>query len=273
MSTSLPDRTTGGAVTPDAKPVEMTANGLRLPVDWRTADGRVDGSTATPSTSDVELMVRLVEGDTDALAALYDRHAPAVFGLTRAILRDARLAEEATHDVFLGLWQRPDHFQASRGPFVGWLLRVSRNRAIDLLRRDREQPFAAAPATDDGVPTDPAARLVDPDPDPAEQAFALVQRDEVRRALAGLTADQQRLLGLAYFSGLTQREIALRVGRPLGTVKTQIRTAMQRLAEILVSADPAMMERKQKRTESRSSMVTEQAMQASAGDGEAPAER
>ncbi|MGH2562380.1 MAG: sigma-70 family RNA polymerase sigma factor [Thermomicrobiales bacterium] len=273
MSTSLPDRVGSGSILPDALPAEMTANGVRLPAGWRQADRHTGDAAIPASPTDVALMVRLAEGDADALSALYDRHAPAVFGLTRAILRDARIAEEATHDVFLGLWQRPEHYEPSRGPFVGWLLRVARNRAIDLLRRDREQPFAAAPSTDDGVAPDPAARLVDPDPDPAEQAFATVQREEVRRAIAGLTVEQQRLLGLAYFSGLTQREIALHVGRPLGTVKTQIRTAMQRLADILVTTDPALMERMQNRSGNRASKVSEQTITASTNDGEAPAER
>lgn len=231
---------------PDSEPAKMTANGVRLPIARIGPDGYAAGA-ADAAPTDVELMARLSTGDADALAALYDRHAAAVFGLTRAVLRDARLAEEATHDVFLGLWQRPEHYEPARGAFVGWLLRVSRNRAIDLLRRDREQPFAAAPPSDDGQAADPAGRLVDPDPDPAEQAILLVQREEVRNAIQELTADQQRLLGLAYFDGLTQREIAARVNRPLGTVKTQIRTAMQRLAGILVAADPSLQERERSR--------------------------
>jgi len=257
---------------PESKPVEVTANGVLLPRTRIEHDGRVDPGEADSGPTDVELMARMSAGESDALAALYDRHASAVFGLTRAILRDARLAEEATHDIFLGLWQRPQHYEPARGSFVGWLLRVSRNRAIDLLRRDREQPFASAPPTDDGQMTDPTARLVDPDPDPAEQAFRLVQREEVRSAIAELTPEQQRLLGLAYFEGLTQREIALQVNRPLGTVKTQIRTAMQRLARILVARNAVELEHDRDQTEVRGSSVKSQNVPAPRGDGETAAQ-
>lgn len=218
-----------------------------LPADGRDAVGEavgrpdpasLNGRRPVGEPSDVELTARLREGDPGALALLYDRHATAVHGLTRAILRDGRLAEEATHDVFLGLWQQPAAYDPMRGPFAGWLLRVARNRAIDLLRRHREQPFAAAVSAD-GTAVDPTALLVDPDPDPADQVAAALVRQDVRRALAHLTAEQRRLLELAYFGGMTQREIALHVNRPLGTVKTQIRVAMQRLAGILGSGDPA----------------------------------
>jgi len=178
-------------------------------------------------------MHRLRAGDGDALAALYDRHAPAVHGLARAVLRDDRLAEEVTHDVFLGLWHHPQAFDPARGSFPGWLLRVARNRSIDLLRRRREQPF---PATD---VTAGVAWLVDPDPDPADQVAASLVREDVRAALTHLAPDHRRLLELAYFAGLSQREIADRLNRPLGTVKSQIRAAMHRLAELLPDHAPS----------------------------------
>jgi RNA polymerase sigma-70 factor (ECF subfamily) len=157
--------------------------------------------------------------------------------LTRAILRDDRLAEEATHDVFLGVWQDPSSYQPARGVFAAWLLRVARNRAIDLLRRRREQPFAATVIAETGQALDPATWLVDPDPDPADQAASRLVGQDVRRALASLAPDHQRLLEMAYFHGMTQREIAAAVNRPLGTVKTQIRTAMQRMADLLTVDD------------------------------------
>jgi RNA polymerase sigma-70 factor (ECF subfamily) len=186
--------------------------------------------------TDVQLIHRLRAGDGDALAVLYDRYAATVTGLARSILRDSRLAEEATHDVFLSIWQNPHGYDASRGPFAGWLFRVARNRAIDLFRRRREQPFAATLANDEGETLDPTTFLVDDDPDPADQAVTALQREAVRRGLRELTADHQRLLELAYFNGMTQSEIATQLGRPLGTVKTQIRSAMKKLAEVLSDA-------------------------------------
>ncbi|GIW03502.1 MAG: DNA-directed RNA polymerase sigma-70 factor [Thermomicrobiales bacterium] len=182
--------------------------------------------------SDIELVAMVRERQPAALAALYDRYASSVHGLARAILRDPRLAEEVTHDVFLHLWQDPHAFVPSRGPFPGWLLRVARNRAIDVVRRRREQPFLVT-LTDSGETLDPASLLVDPDPDPADQAVTQAMRQDVRRALANLTPDHRRLLEMAYFGGMTQREIAEHVNRPLGTVKTQIRAAMQRMADLL----------------------------------------
>jgi RNA polymerase sigma-70 factor (ECF subfamily) len=164
-----------------------------------------------------------------------------VVGLARGILRDSRLAEEAAHDVFLGLWQNPNGYDASRGPFAGWLFRVARNRAIDLLRRRREQPFATT-INDSGETLDPATFLVDDDPDPADQAVVALQREAVRQGLRELSADHRRLLELAYFSGMTQSEIAAHLSRPLGTVKTQIRSAMKKLSEILADAAPVQRE-------------------------------
>jgi len=193
---------------------------------------------AVNDRSDRELVSRLRQGDRDALAALYDRYAATVNGLARGILRDSRLAEEATHDVFLGIWQNPDGYDASRGPFAGWLFRVARNRAIDLFRRRREQPFAATAVNEHGEALDPTTFLIDGDPDPADQAIAALQREAVRKGLRELSADHQHLLQLAYFSGMTQSEIARHLNRPLGTVKTQIRSAMKKLSEVLADAAP-----------------------------------
>ena len=193
-----------------------------------------EDAAVSEATLDATLMRRLREGDSAAFARLYDRYAPRVHGIARAILRDDQLAEEATHDVFLVLWQRPGAFDPVRGTFAAWLLRSARNRSIDLLRHRRwEQPLSGAPQDDGDSDSDLIAWLVDPGPDPADQAVARVVGGKVRTALAWLSPDHRRLLEMAYFKGLTQREIAEQLGRPLGTVKTQIRTAMQRLADRL----------------------------------------
>lgn len=179
---------------------------------------------------DRALMRLVVARDEAALTALYDRYAPVVNGLATSILRDPALAEEATHDVFLRLWLQPATFDPARGTFAGWLLRVARNRSIDLLRRRREDPESA-------LGTDVGSWLADPEPGPEEQALAGLRRDEVRRALETLTPDHRQLLELAYFTGLSQSQIADRLGRPLGTVKSQVRAAMARLAEHLAHMD------------------------------------
>lgn len=185
--------------------------------------------TAEDPERDRALMRRVATHDEDALAALYDQYAPAVNGLARSILHDPALAEEVTHDVFLSLWQQPAAYDPARGTFAGWLLRVARNRAIDQLRRRRETSESALDA-------DVTGWIIDPEPGPEEQALAGLRRDEVRRALSALTPDQRELLELAYFTDLSQSQIAARLHRPLGTVKSQIRTAMAGLAERLTPA-------------------------------------
>jgi RNA polymerase sigma-70 factor (ECF subfamily) len=202
-------------------------------VDPRTPNAPVASPHAVAQAADLQLIRRVRGRDGDALGQLYDRYASTVLGLTRAVLRDERLAEEATHDVFLNVWQNPDAYDPARGPFAGWLFRVARNRAIDLYRRRREQPFASTTSSESGDPVDPSAFLVDTEPDPADQAVSTLQREHVRGAMKALTDDHRHLLELAYFRGMTQSEIATHLGRPLGTVKTQIRSAMRKLAEIL----------------------------------------
>jgi RNA polymerase sigma-70 factor (ECF subfamily) len=174
-------------------------------------------------------MRRVVAHDEHAFAALYDRYAAQVNGVTWSILRSPALAEEATHDVFLRLWQQPMAFDPARGTFAGWLMRVARNRAIDVLRRRRED-------TGGGASGDVSTWVVDPAPGPEEQAIDRLRRQEVQQALSELAADHRQLLELAYFAGLSQSQIAERLDRPLGTVKSQIRAAMGRLADRLVES-------------------------------------
>lgn len=200
-----------------------------------TTDGGIaaEPDVVSDESLDAALMRQVRGGDPVAFSRLYDRYAARVHGVAHAILRDDRLSEEATHDVFLVVWQRPGAFDPSRGTFAGWLLRAARNRSIDLLRRHRwEQPLTARPENGDQEP-DPVAWLVDPAPDPADQAVSGVVGGQVRTALGWLSPDHRLLLEMAYFKGLTQREIAEQLGRPLGTVKSQIRAAMRRLADLL----------------------------------------
>ncbi len=199
--------------------------------DW------ADRSVATPDQKlDRDLIRRVAARDDTALAALYDRYALQVHGLALSILRDPALSEEATHDVFLRLWERPDAYDPARGSFAGWLFRVARNRSIDLLRRRRELSI--------GDPDmDHLGWIADPNPNPEEQALSGLRRQEVLNALDALPADQRVLLEMAYYTGLSQREIAEQLERPLGTVKSQIRSAMRRLAERLVGTDAPPIER------------------------------
>jgi RNA polymerase sigma-70 factor (ECF subfamily) len=183
--------------------------------------------------TDADLTRRVRLQDHDAFATLYQRHAGPVYSVARSVLRDEAVAEEVVHDVFLNLWRQPQSYDPSRGNFQGWLLRVARNRSIDLLRQRRDVPFPTSHGGDDGDAVDGMTWIPDPDPDPADQAVSATTADAVRGALGTLPREHRILLELAYFGGLTQREIALKVNRPLGTVKTQMRSAMRRLADVL----------------------------------------
>lgn len=183
--------------------------------------------------TDAELTRRVRLQDHDAFQALYQRHAGPVYSVARSVLRDEAVAEEVVHDVFLNLWRQPQSYEPSRGNFQGWLLRVARNRSIDLLRQRRDVPFPTSHGGDEGDAVDGMSWIPDPDPDPAEQAVSTTTAEAVRGALLTLPGEHRILLELAYFGGLTQREIALKVDRPLGTVKTQMRTSMRRLADVL----------------------------------------
>lgn len=189
---------------------------------------RLAASSEDPE-HDRALMRLIVAGREDAFAAIYDRYAAQVNGVALSILHSPALAEEATHDVFLRLWQQPAAFDPARGTFAGWLLRVARNRAIDIVRRRREEPV-------NGREEDVSSWIVDPAPGPEEETLDRLNQQLVREALSELAPDHRYLLELAYFTGLSHSQIAAYLGRPLGTVKSQIRVAMGNLADRLVAS-------------------------------------
>ncbi len=180
---------------------------------------------------DEELMQRLFYRDLEAFQVLYDRYADLVYSTTLRILRDVHLAQDMVQEVFLRLWRKPDSYVAQRGRFATWLISVSRNRAVDEIRsRNRRYRHEAA------SPEQQERELPSPEgDDPALTAEMADQRRLVLAALAELPEEQQRVITLAYFGGLTQQEIAQRLAQPLGTVKTRIRLGMQKLRAALTS--------------------------------------
>lgn len=174
---------------------------------------------------DAVLVAGLLRRDEGALAALYDRYARLLFALALRIVGDQALAEEVLQDAFLRCWDHADHYDPARGSVSAWLMGVTRNRAIDLLRsrqhqaRLREHPLA--------VPVS-AAESGDLGPEDA-----MLLRHVVSAALDSLPHAQREALELAYYGGLTQREIAARQGAPLGTVKTRMRSALDGLYDVL----------------------------------------
>jgi RNA polymerase sigma-70 factor, ECF subfamily len=198
-------------VTRDLHRLELTA-----PVCLRSTTAVV-----TPE----DLLARCARGDEDAFAQFYDAMVDSVFGLARAVVRDAAMAEEITHDVLLEIWGKASEFDPSRGSARAWTATITRRRAIDVVRseqsgRNREERTgsAIAPPT-----TDPVGEQVVDDDD----------RSRVRSALAHLSDLQRQAIDLAYFQGLTYREVSQALGVPLGTVKTRMRDGLRRLAGIV----------------------------------------
>ncbi|MPZ98162.1 MAG: sigma-70 family RNA polymerase sigma factor [Dehalococcoidia bacterium] len=174
----------------------------------------------------------LAAGDLRALERLYDRYSALVFSVSLRVLHDRQLAEDVVQEVFLRLWRQPASYDPERGRFISWLMSVTRNRALDEQRRvsrrlriedQEEEPGRELQSHDRG--DDPQLELV-----------LQEQRRAVREALTRLPPAQRRVIELAYFGGLTQVEIAEQTGDPLGTVKTRVRLAMQKLREALSDA-------------------------------------
>jgi RNA polymerase sigma-70 factor (ECF subfamily) len=185
-------------------------------------------------------MQRVVQRDGDALAELYDLYSARVFGLCLRILNEPQLAEDTLQEVFLRVWERAQLFEQSRGSVNAWLMGIARNTCIDQLRRIQTRPQAADQAEGpEALPFEET--LADPNNDVPGLAAASERAALVRRALASLSAEQQLVIQLSYFKGLTRREIARQLNWPEGTVHTRARLALQnlrgRLDELGLSLD------------------------------------
>ena len=178
---------------------------------------------------DNELITAVAGGDHPALLALYDRHGRVAYGLAYRILGDAGAAEEAVQDAYLRVWRRASTFDASRGGVRPWLLTIAHHCAIDLLRRR-----AGAPPVVAGLDEIAERRSV---PDAWSEVSGRIESERVRTAAGTLPGEQRRAIELAFFEGLTHREIAERDGLPLGTVKGRMRLGLKRLSSLL--AEPA----------------------------------
>ena len=176
------------------------------------------------------LIRRLKARDERALEELYDLLAPWVLGLAFRILQDEDEAEEVVADAFAQVWRRVDKHESERGPLVPWILAIARNRALDALRRRRRwwrkaQRWERAQSAEQGAEAGPALHEASVPGWPLHR--------EVHAALAALPEEQRRVVLLAYFEGLTHSEIARRLDQPLGTVKTRLRIAHQKLSAAL----------------------------------------
>jgi RNA polymerase sigma-70 factor (ECF subfamily) len=178
---------------------------------------------------DDEVLVRLIaQAQSEALGELYDRYSRLVFSLALRAVGNQGIAEEVTQDTFLRIWERASTYRSDQGKVVTWMLSITRNRSIDILRYQKVRPDAHSISWDENPFFDPAGT------DNVEgEAESRQQRHRVRQALLQLPEEQRAALALAYFKGYTQEQIAVSLGEPLGTVKTRIRLAMQKLRQLL----------------------------------------
>ncbi len=191
----------------------------------------VTSGAPTSGNKDREAVKQLAGGDHAAIAELYDRHARLLYSLAFRIVRGQADAEDVLQEVFAQVWRQAARYDTSRGTVIGWLVTLTRSRAIDRLRRGRLQPQT--------LDDESAAQAV---PDVAAgadvQLVTSEQASQVRAALEALPDAQRVPLELAYYEGLTQSEIAGRLAVPLGTVKTRMRQALLRLREALAGRAP-----------------------------------
>src|SRR5713226_3950457 len=177
---------------------------------------------APGSESSTALIAAIAAGDRDAFSRFYDLAAPMAFGLIRRVLRDPEAAAEVLQEVFWQVWQEAPQYDPKRGSPEAWLVMRAKTRAIDRLRsmRRRDRTFVA--------PLDEAIARAE-DGSAEDPAVVAEDRSLVQTALAQLPEAQRRVIELAFFEGLTQSEIATRLGEPLGTVKTRARLGLERL--------------------------------------------
>jgi len=178
---------------------------------------------------DAALVHRLLQKDVSAFEQLYDRHSRLVYGLLLRILQQAGTAEEVAQDVFLQLWRNAGQYDESRGPFVPWLLTLTRNRALDTLRLKSERQRRREDQTEE-LPPVVAVPQYENELDEKRRA------EKVRAVMASLNPQQKKAIELAYFEGLSHTEIAAALKEPLGTVKSWIRNGLLRLKEELQAA-------------------------------------
>jgi RNA polymerase sigma-70 factor (ECF subfamily) len=174
------------------------------------------------SVDDSELVRRMARGDTSALGEVYERHAGRVFTVLTLILGDRAEAEDLLHDVFLEAWRHANDYSSERGTVSAWLALRARSRAID---RRRSAPRARAVSLE-------TAGLGERG-DPGVDANRMVDQKRLAEVFSALSPDEQEVILLGYFEGLSSTDISARIGKPVGTVKSRTRSALEKLRSVL----------------------------------------
>ena len=173
---------------------------------------------------DHQLLERIAAKDRDALNILYSRYMTPVYSLSLHMLKQPPLAEEVTQDVFLNIWLKAASFNASRGNPRSWIMSVTHHRVVDVIRARRRTYTMSDP---EGYET--LERLPSSEPSVESQVTQSLDRERIVRALATLPDNQREVIELAYFEGYSQSGMAELLSQPLGTIKTRVRLAMQKL--------------------------------------------
>lgn len=192
-----------------------------------------DEERARRRAEDVELLARIVARDERAVEALYARYSRPLYSLAYQVTGADRFAQDVVQEVFVALWRDASRFDPARGAVAPWLFSVARHKAIDLVRREANVRKRTA---------DVDLELHEADDDVDHETWLNFRRERVREAIEQLTPTQREALELAFFGGLTHVEVSEKLGIPLGTAKTRIRSALLRLRDILgdsVSERPA----------------------------------
>ena len=169
-------------------------------------------------------MEQVSQGDKTALEELYTRYGTSVFSLARYMLRHEALAEEATQDVFLNVWLKASSYRSDRGEPRAWLMSVAHHKVIDIIRSRRRSIAMSDPKDYETLDLLPSGRRAT-----EEEAVLNLEAERIRKALDTLPDAQRAVIMLAYYEGYSQSEIANKLQQPLGTIKTRVRLAMQKL--------------------------------------------
>jgi RNA polymerase sigma factor (sigma-70 family) len=188
----------------------------RRVIDERAADEK--------RAEEAELLGRIAAHDEPAIEVLYRRYSSPLYSLAYQVTRSDRFAQDVVQEVFVAVWRDAGRFDPARGSAGAWLYSLARHKAIDLVRRE---------ATVRRHTADVDLEWEESPDDVDEEAWLRVRRDTVRAAMATLPDAQRTALELAFFAGLTHVEVAERLGIPLGTAKTRIRTALLKLRDVI----------------------------------------
>jgi RNA polymerase sigma-70 factor (ECF subfamily) len=195
-----------------------------MPPPHRTSEGKTELPAADllGPFRDARLVSAIRSGSEQAMGQLYDLYSSLVYSVALRVLGDTGAAEDVLQEVFMQLWRSPEAFDSSRGSLPAWLSVIARNRAIDSLRRRRPE-------------TDWSDVVLSVDPDLTGDTERRRVIEKVRDILNGMPAAQRSALEMAFFEGLTHAEIAEKIGDPLGTVKTRIRSGLLALRQALTT--------------------------------------